>query len=182
MADANIMVPSRPVQIITTGTTTIPNAFSATVPTTTVPANTTTDSSVVITPPGPANGIVFMPFTTNSAHTGSQVRVIGWQAFTQTVTKDAVWYMPQVLATFTLTTTSAVTKPSYTIQNETVVPYAVATLTASLLTNVTPRIYGTAAAGTEQLWLGVDTTGCSFISLQFIANANSEMGAFLRWV
>lgn len=182
MADANIMTPARQLQIVTTGTTAVPAAYAALVPTSNAPANTSSDTVQVITPPGPANGIVFMPFSASTAQTGVGVRVIGWNTFTATTPKAAVWYNPQILATFSLTITTAVTKPTYTIEGETVAPFAVGAITASLLTNVTPRVYGTESAGTYPLWLGVDTAGCQFISLQFQANTTAEMGALLRWV
>jgi hypothetical protein len=182
MADANIMVPARTLQLLSTGSTSVPAAYTAQVPTSTQPANTT-DTVTVITPPGPANGIMFMPWSTVTNQTGVGVRVIGWSTYQYAIpAKGSVWYMPQVLATFSLTITTAGTKPTYSIDNETVAPFAVSAVTGSLLTNVTPRIYGTEAGLTNTAWLGVDTAGCQFISLLFQASATAEMGAFLRWV
>lgn len=120
-----------------------------------------------------------MPFIVSAAgtNTGMGMRVIGWRKLYDT-TDAAFWYVPTVLADFTLGWTSG-TIPSYNIEG------AANTRTLSSIVQVagTPNanVYSpatAAAANVEPAYAMLDLSGSQIVTAQFKASGAPNMGCF----
>lgn len=120
-----------------------------------------------------------MPFlvSATTAQTSIGMRLLGWRKYLD-VAGTSFWYMPTVLADFTLTFTSG-TVPNYTID-------VANTRTFSGITQVsgTPaaNLYSPATASgsnVEPAYAMVDVAGASYVTAQFKATgAAADMGTF----
>jgi hypothetical protein len=119
-----------------------------------------------------------MPFlvSATTAQTSIGMRLLGWRKYLD-VAGTSFWFMPTVLADFTLTFTSG-TVPNYTID-------VANTRTFSGITQVsgTPaaNLYSPAtAAGSnvEPAYAMVDVAGSSYVTAQFKASGTPNMGTF----
>jgi hypothetical protein len=101
------------------------------------------------------------------------MRLLGWRKYLDAA-GTSFWYMPTVLADFTLGFTSG-TVPNYTID-------VANTRTFSSITQVagTPaaNLYSPAGANVEPAYAMVDVAGASYVTAQFKASATPTMGTF----
>ena len=120
-----------------------------------------------------------MPFlvASTTAQTGIGIRLLGWRKYLQ-ATDSTFWYLPTVLADFTLGFTTG-TVPNYTIEG------IADTRTFSNITQVagTPSAYlfspATAAAtNVEPAYAMLDITGSQFVTVQFKSSGTPGMGVF----
>lgn len=159
-------------------------------------ASTYTAANAVLTQTAPSTGLLFdytsasvngqnpsllyvMPFlvSATTAQTGIGMRLIGWRKYLQT-TDSTFWYLPTVLADFTLGFTSG-TVPNYTIDG------TANTRTFSSITQVagTPagNLYSpatAAAANVEPAFALIDLAGSQYVTAQFKSSGTPDMGAF----
>lgn len=119
-----------------------------------------------------------MPFlvSATSAQTSIGMRLLGWRKYLDAA-GTSFWYMPTVLADFTLTFTSG-TVPNYTID-------VANTRTFSGITQVsgTPaaNLYSPAtavASNVEPAYAMVDVAGASYVTAQFKSSGTPDMGTF----
>lgn len=119
-----------------------------------------------------------MPFlvSATTAQTSIGMRLLGWRKYLDAA-GTSFWYMPTVLADFTLTFTSG-TVPNYTID-------VANTRTFSGITQVsgTPaaNLYSPATASgsnVEPAYAMVDIAGASYVTAQFKASGTPNMGTF----
>jgi hypothetical protein len=119
-----------------------------------------------------------MPFlvSATTAQTSIGMRLLGWRKYLD-VAGTSFWYMPTVLADFTLTFTSG-TVPNYTLD-------VANTRTFSGITQVdgTPaaNLYSPAtalASNVEPAYAMVDVAGASYVTAQFKASGTPNMGTF----
>jgi hypothetical protein len=174
MPEAFTIYPKNRLLKVSTGATAVPNAYTVTQPSETVP------TGAIISGVGYGNQfLVLSPYATNTTGAAMGMRVVGYNHYTAVDGHE--WYIPQVIATFTMTRTSGVA-PVFSIDAASdTVPFALITLTASLLVNVLPKSYIGPAAGLEMASCAVDTMGADIIQLQFQSPANQVMGAFYRF-
>jgi hypothetical protein len=124
--------------------------------------------------------LVLSPYCTTATSTVMGMRVVGYNHYTAVDGHE--WYIPQVLASFSLTRTTG-TQPVFSIDAASdTVPMALIVLSAGLLVNVLPKTYIGASAGLEMASVSVDTMGADIIQLQFQSPAPQVMGAFYRFV
>ena len=119
-----------------------------------------------------------MPFlvSATTAQTSIGMRLLGWRKYLDAA-GTSFWYMPTVLADFTLTFTSG-TVPNYTID-------VANTRTFSGITQVsgTPaaNLYSpatAAGANVEPAYAMIDLAGSSYVTAQFKASGTPNMGTF----
>jgi hypothetical protein len=119
-----------------------------------------------------------MPFlvSATTAQTSIGMRLLGWRKYLDAA-GTSFWYMPTVLADFTLTFTSG-TVPNYTID-------VANTRTFSGITQVsgTPaaNLYSPATASgsnVEPAYAMVDIAGASYVTAQFKSSGTPDMGTF----
>lgn len=119
-----------------------------------------------------------MPFlvSATTAQTAIGMRLLGWRKYLDAA-GTGFWYMPTVLADFTLTFTSG-TVPSYTLD-------VANTRTFSGITQVagTPaaNLYSPAtavASNVEPAYAMIDVAGSSYVTAQFKASGTPDMGTF----
>jgi len=119
-----------------------------------------------------------MPFlvSATTAQTSIGMRLLGWRKYLDAA-GTSFWYMPTVLADFTLTFTSG-TVPNYTID-------VANTRTFSGITQVagTPaaNLYSpatAAGANVEPAYAMVDVAGASYVTAQFKSSGTPDMGTF----
>jgi hypothetical protein len=119
-----------------------------------------------------------MPFlvSATTAQTSIGMRLLGWRKYLD-VAGTSFWYMPTVLADFTLTFTSG-TVPNYTLD-------VANTRTFSGITQVagTPaaNLYSpatAAGANVEPAYAMVDVAGASYVTAQFKSSGTPNMGTF----
>jgi hypothetical protein len=119
-----------------------------------------------------------MPFlvSATTAQTSIGMRLLGWRKYLD-VAGTSFWYMPTVLADFTLTFTSG-TVPNYTLD-------VANTRTFSGITQVagTPaaNLYSPAtavASNVEPAYAMVDVAGASYVTAQFKSSGTPDMGTF----
>lgn len=119
-----------------------------------------------------------MPFlvSATTAQTSIGMRLLGWRKYLD-VAGTSFWFMPTVLADFTLTFTSG-TVPNYTID-------VANTRTFSGITQVsgTPAgyVYSPAtalAANVEAAYAMIDVAGSSYVTAQFKSSDAPTMGCF----
>jgi hypothetical protein len=119
-----------------------------------------------------------MPFlvSATTAQTSIGMRLLGWRKYLD-VAGTSFWYMPTVLADFTLTFTSG-TVPNYTLD-------VANTRTFSGITQVagTPaaNLYSPAtavASNVEPAYAMVDVAGASYVTAQFKSSGTPNMGTF----
>jgi hypothetical protein len=119
-----------------------------------------------------------MPFlvSATTAQTSIGMRLLGWRKYLD-VAGTSFWFMPTVLADFTLTFTSG-TVPNYTLD-------VANTRTFSGITQVggTPaaNLYSpatAAGANVEPAYAMVDVVGASYVTAQFKASGTPDMGTF----
>jgi hypothetical protein len=119
-----------------------------------------------------------MPFlvSATTAQTSIGMRLLGWRKYLDAA-GTSFWYMPTVLADFTLTFTSG-TVPNYTID-------VANTRTFSGITQVsgTPaaNLYSPATASgsnVEPAYAMIDLAGSSYVTAQFKASGTPDMGTF----
>jgi hypothetical protein len=120
-----------------------------------------------------------MPFIVVSGapptNTGIGMRLLGWRKYLDAA-GTSFWYMPTVLADFTLGFTGG-TVPNYTID-------VANTRTFSTITQVagTPaaNLYSPAGSNVEPAYAMVDVVGSSYVTAQFKASATGtpDMGTF----
>lgn len=119
-----------------------------------------------------------MPFlvSATTAQTSIGMRLLGWRKYLDAA-GTSFWYMPTVLADFTLTFTSG-TVPNYTID-------VANTRTFSGITQVsgTPaaNLYSPAtavASNVEPAYAMVDVAGASYVTAQFKSSGTPDMGTF----
>lgn len=119
-----------------------------------------------------------MPFlvSATSAQTSIGMRVLGWKKYLDAA-GTSFWYMPTVLADFTLGFTSG-TVPNYTID-------VANTRTFSSITQVsgTPaaNLYSPATASgsnVEPAYAMIDLAGSSYVTAQFKSSGTPDMGTF----
>ena len=119
-----------------------------------------------------------MPFlvSATTAQTSIGMRLLGWRKYLDSA-GTSFWYMPTVLADFTLTFTSG-TVPNYTID-------VANTRTFSGITQVsgTPaaNLYSpatAAGANVEPAYAMIDLAGSSYVTAQFKASGTPDMGTF----
>jgi len=119
-----------------------------------------------------------MPFlvSATSAQTSIGMRLLGWRKYLDAA-GTSFWYMPTVLADFTLGFTSG-TVPNYTID-------VANTRTFSSITQVsgTPaaNLYSpatAAGANVEPAYAMVDVAGASYVTAQFKSSGTPDMGTF----
>ena len=182
--------------VITTAQENFRNASVASVPTTytaaqaillnTAPTSTTgsallwdiNTSSVSGTNPSLLYVMPFIVVSGTPANTGIGMRLLGWRKYLDAA-GTSFWYMPTVLADFTLGFTSpASSTPTYTID-------VANTRTFSSITQVggTPaaNLYSpatAAAANVEPAYAMVDVAGASYVTAQFKATSAPTMGTF----
>jgi hypothetical protein len=123
----------------------------------------------------------FLPFTnatgTPPTTTGMGFRIIGWNRYLDAA-GSTFWYVPNVIADFTLSFTTG-TVPSFNIDDTgDVRPFASITQVAG-----TPTSYlyspGTAnSANVEAAQVLVDITGAQMVTAQFKSTGSPTMGAF----
>jgi hypothetical protein len=119
-----------------------------------------------------------MPFlvSATTAQTSIGMRLLGWRKYLD-VAGTSFWFMPTVLADFTLTFTSG-TVPNYTLD-------VANTRTFSGITQVggTPaaNLYSpatAAGANVEPAYAMVDVAGASYVTAQFKSSGTPDMGTF----
>ena len=119
-----------------------------------------------------------MPFlvSATTAQTSIGMRLLGWRKYLD-VAGTSFWYMPTVLADFTLGFTGG-TVPNYTID-------VANTRTFSGITQVsgTPaaNLYSPAtavASNVEPAYAMVDVAGASYVTAQFKSSGTPDMGTF----
>jgi hypothetical protein len=119
-----------------------------------------------------------MPFlvSATTAQTSIGMRVLGWKKYLDAA-GTSFWYMPTVLADFTLGFTSG-TVPNYTID-------VANTRTFSSITQVsgTPaaNLYSPAtavASNVEPAYAMIDLAGSSYVTAQFKSSGTPDMGTF----
>jgi len=119
-----------------------------------------------------------MPFlvSATTAQTSIGMRLLGWRKYLDAA-GTSFWYMPTVLADFTLTFTSG-TVPNYTLD-------VANTRTFSGITQVagTPaaNLYSPAtalASNVEPAYAMVDVAGASYVTAQFKSSGTPDMGTF----
>jgi hypothetical protein len=119
-----------------------------------------------------------MPFlvSATSAQTSIGMRLLGWKKYLDAA-GTSFWYMPTVLADFTLGFTSG-TVPNYTID-------VANTRTFSSITQVsgTPaaNLYSPAtavASNVEPAYAMIDLAGSSYVTAQFKSSGTPDMGTF----
>jgi len=119
-----------------------------------------------------------MPFlvSATTAQTSIGMRLLGWRKYLDAA-GTSFWYMPTVLADFTLTFTSG-TVPNYTLD-------VANTRTFSGITQVagTPaaNLYSpatAAGANVEPAYAMVDVAGASYVTAQFKSSGTPDMGTF----
>jgi len=119
-----------------------------------------------------------MPFlvSATTAQTSIGMRLLGWRKYLDAA-GTSFWYMPTVLADFTLTFTSG-TVPNYTLD-------VANTRTFSGITQVagTPaaNLYSPATASgsnVEPAYAMVDLAGSSYVTAQFKSSGTPDMGTF----
>jgi hypothetical protein len=119
-----------------------------------------------------------MPFlvSATTAQTSIGMRLLGWRKYLDAA-GTSFWYMPTVLADFTLTFTSG-TVPNYTID-------VANTRTFSGITQVsgTPaaNLYSPAtavASNVEPAYAMIDVAGSSYVTAQFKSSGTPDMGTF----
>ena len=119
-----------------------------------------------------------MPFlvSATTAQTSIGMRLLGWRKYLD-VAGTSFWFMPTVLADFTLTFTSG-TVPNYTLD-------VANTRTFSGITQVagTPAVnlYSPAtavASNVEPAYAMVDVAGASYVTAQFKSSGTPNMGTF----
>jgi len=119
-----------------------------------------------------------MPFlvSATSAQTTIGMRLLGWRKYLDAA-GTSFWYLPTVLADFTLGFTSG-TVPNYTID-------VANTRTFSSITQVsgTPaaNLYSPAtavASNVEPAYAMVDVAGASYVTAQFKSSGTPDMGTF----
>lgn len=119
-----------------------------------------------------------MPFlvSATTAQTSIGMRLLGWRKYLD-VAGTSFWFMPTVLADFTLTFTSG-TVPNYTLD-------VANTRTFSGITQVagTPaaNLYSPAtavASNVEPAYAMVDVAGASYVTAQFKSSGTPNMGTF----
>jgi hypothetical protein len=119
-----------------------------------------------------------MPFlvSATTAQTSIGMRLLGWRKYLD-VAGTSFWFMPTVLADFTLTFTSG-TVPNYTID-------VANTRTFSSITQVsgTPaaNLYSPAtasASNVEPAYAMIDLAGSSYVTAQFKSSGTPDMGTF----
>ena len=139
-----------------------------------------------ITVPAYSNPTTYRIIATNGSTTFQLSATLGGAAITTTsgtptgvtYTRSNVssfWFMPTVLADFTLTFTSG-TVPNYPMDG------VLNTRTFSGITQVagTPaaNLYSPAGANVEPAYAMVDVAGASYVTAQFKANTATDMGTF----
>jgi hypothetical protein len=106
-------------------------------------------------------------------NTSIGMRLLGWRKYLDAA-GTSFWYMPTVLADFTLGFTSG-TVPNYTID-------VANTRTFSSITQVagTPaaNLYSPAGANVEPAYAMVDVAGASYVTAQFKSSGTPTMGTF----
>ena len=119
-----------------------------------------------------------MPFlvSATTAQTSIGMRLLGWRKYLDAA-GTSFWYLPTVLADFTLGFTSG-TVPNYTID-------VANTRTFSSITQVsgTPaaNLYSPAtavASNVEPAYAMVDVAGASYVTAQFKSSGTPDMGTF----
>ena len=119
-----------------------------------------------------------MPFlvSATNAQTSIGMRLLGWRKYLDAA-GTSFWFMPTVLADFTLTFTSG-TVPNYTLD-------VANTRTFSGITQVagTPaaNLYSPAtavASNVEPAYAMVDVAGASYVTAQFKSSGTPNMGTF----
>jgi hypothetical protein len=119
-----------------------------------------------------------MPFlvSATTAQTSIGMRLLGWRKYLDAA-GTSFWFMPTVLADFTLTFTSG-TVPNYTLD-------VANTRTFSGITQVagTPaaNLYSpatAAGANVEPAYAMVDVAGASYVTAQFKSSGTPDMGTF----
>jgi len=119
-----------------------------------------------------------MPFlvSATTAQTSIGMRLLGWRKYLDAA-GTSFWYMPTVLADFTMTFTSG-TVPNYTLD-------VANTRTFSGITQVagTPaaNLYSPATASgsnVEPAYAMVDLAGSSYVTAQFKSSGTPDMGTF----
>lgn len=159
-------------------------------------ASTYTAANAVLTQTAPSTGLLFdyssasvngqnpsllyvLPFlvSATTAQTSIGMRIIGWRKYLQT-SDSTFWYLPTILADFTLGFTSG-TVPNYTIDGTS------NTRTFSSITQVagTPagNLYSpatAAAANVEPCYAMIDLAGAQYVTAQFKSSGTPDMGAF----
>lgn len=175
---------------ITTPQNNFRRVYAASVPATYAPA------LAVLTQTAPSTNLLFdtssssvsgqnpsllyvMPFlvSATTAQTGIGVRLLGWRKYLQT-TDNTFWYLPTVLADFTLGFTTG-TVPNYTIEG------VADTRTFSLITQVagTPatNVYSpatSAGSNVEPAFVMLDLAGSQLVTAQFKSSGTPGMGVF----
>lgn len=117
-----------------------------------------------------------MPWSSSKVATGVGMRVLGWSIYPEKTSSD-VWWIPTVLADFTLTYTSG-TVPEYTIDGQ-----ATSTFSGIVQVAGTPpaNAYSPAsilASNVEPAAVLLDTVGCELVTVQFKSSGTPTMGVF----
>ena len=159
-------------------------------------ASSYTAANAVLTTTAPSTGLMFdinsasvngenpsllyvMPFliSATTAQTGIGMRIIGWRKYLEAA-GSTFWYVPTVLADFTLTFTTG-TVPNYTIDG------TANTRTFSAITQGagTPsgNLYSpatAAATNVEPAFALIDLAGSQYVTAQFKSSGTPDMGAF----
>ena len=116
-----------------------------------------------------------MPFlvSATTAQTSIGMRLLGWRKYLDAA-GTSFWYMPTVLADFTLGFTGG-TVPNYTIDVANTRTFSTITQGAG-----TPaaNLYSPAGSNVEPAYAMVDVAGASYVTAQFKSSGTPDMGTF----
>jgi len=159
-------------------------------------ASTYTAANAVLTQTAPSTGLLFdytsaavngqnasllyvFPFlvSATTAQTSIGMRLLGWRKYLQT-SDSTFWYLPTVLADFTLTFTSG-TVPHYTVDGTanprtfSGITQVAGTPAANIYSPATP-----AASNVEPAYAMLDLAGSQYVTAQFKSSGTPDMGCF----
>ena len=117
-----------------------------------------------------------MPWSSTNTATGVGMRLLGWSIFRETIGANT-WWIPTVLADFTLTYTSG-TVPQYVIDTQATSTFSGIVQVAGTPTANLYRPATASAANVEPCAALIDTTGCQMVTAQFKSSGTPTMGVF----